>query len=102
VLLGAAASSSSTRVLSLIMGFCPFACTTNLTSCRQMSSCVVNVPFAIHKAALIISLSILLLAALDSALCQVLRVFAWDAVCIPLTTPLLISYPIFQQLGFCS
>jgi len=79
LLLGAAASSSSTRVLSLIMGFCPFACT-NLTSCRQMSSCVVKIPVAIHKAALIISLSILLLAALDSALCQVLRVFAWDAV----------------------
>ncbi len=67
-----------------------------------MSSCVVNVPFAIHKAALIISLSILLLLALDSTLCQVLRVFAWDAVSgvFPIDYSIADQLSIFQQLGF--
>lgn len=99
LLLGAAASSSSTRVLSLIMGFCPFACT-NLTSCRQMSSCVVNVPFAIHKGGSHHLSFNIVVGGFGFCSLSGTQSFCLGCCCIPLTTPLLISYPSFNNLVF--
>jgi hypothetical protein len=103
LLLGTAtsSSSSSTRVLNLIMGFCTFACT-NLTSCRQTSSCVENIPFAIHNAALIISLSILFVVGFGFCSLSGTQSFCLGCYCnvCPIDDSIADQLSIFQQLSF--